>query len=69
MSTNNRSSGQSSANGHSSGLSEEALETIRKFEADLKRSNRQSRRSNRLNDEIQQSLLYNSGENGVNTSA
>ena len=57
MSTNNRSSGQSSANGRSSGLSEEALETIRKFEADLKRSNRQSRRSNRLNDEIQQSLL------------
>jgi len=57
MSTNNRSSGQSSANNRSSGLSDEAIETIRKFEADLKRSNRQSRLSNRLNNEIQQSLL------------
>ena len=50
---------------HNSGLSDETIETIRKFDLEQKRSNRSSRnKSCRLIDEIQQSLLSESNGGG-----
>lgn len=53
-----RSNHNSGRSNHNSGLSDETLETIRKFELEQKRSNRSSRKtSGRLIDEINQNLL------------
>ena len=57
----NRTSGRLS-NNRNSGLADETIETIRKFEKEQKRSKNSSRgNSSRLIDEIHQSLLESNG--------